>query len=154
MKYLYDIIKNQLYNLNELGYNYLTDIKLLDREDVYEFVEFMHRTYLPIHQYERIIQNDIELYKVFNYCYQLYVIDFINDILPFLRDIGSTISCESLTDLRDDLFKFISTRVNNLSKLPELESEKLKYLFYMDLFDSDLKNFCLNYLTPVLSKVD
>ncbi len=155
MNSLYDNLKSQIYNLNNLGFNYLLEenINNLDRDEIYSLLEYTHKNYLQINQFERIIQNDIEMYTVFKYCYELYIIDFHESIIPFLKVIYPEldITCQSLTDLRGDLFKFINMRVNNLSRLPELKQEKMKYLFYLDLFDNNLEKFCVNYLTPILS---
>jgi len=140
-----ELIYNQIVHLENIGINYLN----IDPDYEYDFnlLKYMHENYIPIHGYDDILQNELKATLIFKYCYELYVLDMINEIIPYIKQIDDD------DNLKTHLFNFIKMRIDNMNILSEVVNiDKSKYLFYLDLFDSDLTNFKENYLTKVYSK--
>ena len=149
-----DIIQNQLVNLSELGIDYSEYLDELDRDFIYEMVIYCHDNYLPITSLTQYFDNDIYLRFIFEHIYRLYVID----LYRFIQEYGNYINLYDDEDQIRDFFEknFAWRRVRSVlkvdpqSEVPGLQYEKIKYIFYTELFDSDISSFISCYLSTLL----
>lgn len=164
------LIENQIKNLTDLFHTYefnvyspFLNIFISDQ------LEYINDNYIMIHNFDSIIDNDIQSRIIFMYLYELLVVDLVQEIIPEILNRNLDLELQDLILLDNDilkryLFNVIESKVENFNKIKStiknnsnheitpFEYKSLKYTFYLDLFDSDLDNFKENVIQPLIIK--
>lgn len=163
------VIQNQIENLNELlipqDFNiyspYLDDFV----ED--EFI-YINQNYFNLHNYDEILDNEVQARLIFSYLYELIVQDLLEDILPNILKNNDYKAQDllilDLIELKSIIFKHLENKLKTFGKVKNtiddssdydlVEFTRMKYTYYFDLFDSDLENFRNNLLHPIIIKYE
>jgi hypothetical protein len=164
--FIYEIIpliEDQIYNLNNLGINYLSQYKLrlidTSKQDlVNNILIYTHENYINIMQIESIMQDQFIKFVFANYIYDLYSTQLITKILPLLISINEfKSSLEIISKLNSNTIK--NKILNVLYKLCDIigklnKDVMIQYTYYIDLFDNNLENFFENFLIPIIIKYE
>lgn len=156
---LRELTETQYIDLENLGINHLEDETVSDSffENI---LNFTHENYLPINQFDTIMQGgrEIQLFGRFTYLY--LCVDMINVILPkVLIHLGTTHSDTLVTfdqhTIRETIVSICLDRMNAIKQLTNITSnqsityEKIKYAYYAELSDTYFSDFYTNYLEEV-----
>ena len=166
-QYVCPLIHEQIEKLVHL--NQIADIDLKNPylDEIIELeLAYINEFYISIHNLDQILDNDVQKRIVFTYLYELIVKDLINEIIPkLLKRFDITIEDLIVIDsvqLKEKIFstlKYILDNNNDLysnlkDKPPSIEFNRSKYIFYLDLFDTDLDLFRDNLLFVILNSYD
>ena len=166
-QYICPLIHEQIEKLVHL--NQIADIDLKNPylDEIIELeLAYINEFYIPIHNLDQIFDSDAQKRIVFAYLYELIVKDLINEIIPkLLKRFEITIEDLIVMDavqLKEKIFstlKYILDNYNTLysnlkDKNLSIEFNRSKYIFYLDLFDTDLNLFRDNLLFVILNSYD
>lgn len=161
------IIQTQIEKLNELlipqDFNiyspYLDDF-------VEDELVFIDNNYFNLHNFDEMMDNEVQSRLIFSYLYELIVTDLIEDLIPSILKNNDYTSQDllvlDLNELKSEIFKVLQAKnktfkkikstINESDKYNEFQYNSMKYTYYFDLFDSDLENFRNNLLHPIIVK--
>ena len=163
------LIENQIRNLNDLTHTY--DFNIYSpylTQFIADQLDYINSNYFYLHNFDNIIENDIQSRIIFSYLYELITLDLLTKIIPqiFLADSDLKLNDLLLIDeveLKQKIFKVLHKQLSIFNKLKkeittsrykisDFEYQSLKYTYYLDLFDSDLSGFNDNVLSILLIK--
>lgn len=142
-------LKNQYIELNNLGYNYLNGVNEIYEETCINFIDYIHNNYIGINYIDQIKIDSRKLQYYTRSIYEILFVEFIH----ILQNIN-------IDDLRFDVCKIYSNKLNSLNKLKSIDSsidlknQILKYTIAIDLFDNDVDKFIDNFYIPLKEKSD
>jgi hypothetical protein len=138
--YLYDQIRIQIYNLENLKIDYLNDYDgQLDTDFILEMLDHMNNKLIPI---DSLIQNE-EYYDVlFRRLYKFYVIDIFNLLDDELK---STVTDKDIVKFKLVLLEKIKNQIQIMIELGKKDL-LINHKFYISLIDNDLNNFFDNFM--------
>jgi hypothetical protein len=169
------MVESQYIDFDNLGVNYLKTIpnRSVRFRILQDFVEYTHKNYLQIPNYESFHEQDVQ--KFGEYIYNFICVDLINSVLPkFFQEIGGNTEDIVLMvfeqfrraeyiPFKNKLIESITGIIKNLNKLGELHSKissdsrfkftVKKYGYYLDLVDfSNPKMLFENLIEPISRK--
>ena len=163
------LIENQIRNLNDLTHTY--DFNIYSpylTQFIADQLDYINSNYFYLHNFDNIIENDIQSRIIFSYLYELITLDLLTKIIPqiFLADSDLKLNDLLLIDeveLKQKIFKVLHKQLSIFNKvkkeittsrykISDFEYQSLKYTYYLDLFDSDLSGFNDNVLSILLIK--
>ncbi len=157
------LIEDQLFNLNNLGINYLNQYKLnlidTSKTNLVDTILFYtHNNYINIIGIESLMQDQITKFVIANYIYDLYSYQLIKKILPTLININTfkssldIITKLNLNTLKSNMLKVLYKLCDTIGRLNH--TLMIQYTYYIDLFDNNLELFFENFLTPIIIKYE
>ena len=166
-QYICPLIHEQIEKLVHLDQIAEIDLKNPYLDEIIELeLAYVNQCYISLHNLDQILDNDIQKRLVFSYIYELIVKDLINDIVPkLLKQFDITIEDLIVIDsvqLKEKIFSVLKSILDNYNKLYSsltdkndlIEFNRSKYIFYLDLFDTDLELFRDNVLFVILNNYD
>lgn len=155
-------LEKQYIELKGLGIDYLEDEENIDSTIYQNIILYFNDNYIPIPQYEALLQNDKECKLFGNMIYQFLAVDLIKVLIPKTIGVANKTSCLDLLSFDAEIWRYylIQVLVNIINSYKqvrqtsdnvELKFEQFKYSFYIDLLDNDITKFVESFLIPVLN---
>lgn len=155
-------IKNQIYDLNNLGQDFVSDNeKLIPNTLLINILNYINDNIFSIAYIDIICEDKVRLRSLGRSIYQILYVDFINETFKFLCNALKVKYSNDILAFSDDIIKSklitiysdLSKQASALSKInPSIINSTIKYSQAVDLFDNDISDFKENFLIPVIEK--
>lgn len=150
-------VQDQYINFNNLGNN-LLQYNIYSDGNFAEFITFVNDNYIPITNIDYILTTPKQIQALGRFIYELLTVDLINTILPKILKSQNCLPEALITsDFKMLLFEILMDRIEVLRQMvsevnnSNLKRELVKWSYYLELFDTNLENFQLNVIEPLIN---